>query len=360
MLCEYMLMMTPGPTEVPERVRKALSKPIQNPDIDEDFFKFYRLLEKKLQRVYGTDDDVLILGGEGILGLEASIASVVDDGDKVLCISNGIFGDGFADFVRKYGGRVEMVDFPYDSGIEIEKVERKLEDEDYKAATMVHCETPTGILNDLAPILDLLQEKGILTILDAVSSLGGTRIPTENIDICIGGSQKCFSSPPGLTTLSLSEHAWESVTEKEDEHLYTSLKVWKDSWLDEGRFPYTHLVSNLYGLDESLDMILEEGKEKVYRRHESVSEFCRTRGKEIGFELYPKDDHLCSPTVTAFDVEDDSSELQKRMKDEKDILLATSLGDLKDEILRIGHMGYNAKKEKVRRTMNALEELVKD
>ncbi|MEF8836123.1 MAG: alanine--glyoxylate aminotransferase family protein [Candidatus Thermoplasmatota archaeon] len=351
--------MTPGPTEVPDRIRKAMAKPIQNPDIDEDFFDFYHSLEEDFKDIYGVDHDVLILGGEGILGLEASTASTINEGDEVLCISNGIFGDGFADFVEMYGGEAVVLEFPYDEPIEKEKVKRSIEKHDFKVSTMVHCETPTGTLNDLESILKMLKENEILTIVDAVSSLGGTKVPTEYIDICIGGSQKCFSSPPGLTTLSVSEDAWEIVMKNEEEHLYTSLKVWKDMWLENDRFPYTHLVSNLYALDESIKMILEEGLKEVHKRHERVAEICRERGEEIGFELFPESEELCSPTVTAFHVEDKALELQKKMREEKDILLATSLGDLEDDILRIGHMGYNAKKEKVRRTMDALEDIVK-
>ncbi|MFP4142653.1 MAG: pyridoxal-phosphate-dependent aminotransferase family protein [Thermoplasmata archaeon] len=355
-----MLMMTPGPTEISRRVRKRMSKPIQNPDIDEDFFEFYRSLEEKLQRVYGKKDDVLMLGGEGILGLEASIASTIEKGDKVLCISNGIFGDGFADFVEMYEGKAEIVDFSYDCPIELEDVKDIIEQDDFEVATMVHCETPTGTLNELSPILELLKENDILTIVDAVSSLGGTPVPTENMDICNGGSQKCFSSPPGLTTLSVSDEAWDTIMEKEDDHLYTSLKVWKDMWLKNRRFPYTHLVSNLYALEESIDMILEKGLEDVFERHERVSEFCRKRGREIGLELYPSKKDLCSPTVTAFHVEGEALDIQKKIREEKEILLATGLGKLENDILRVGHMGYNAEKEKVRKTMDALEDIIKD
>jgi len=356
---ENMLMMTPGPTEVPKRVRKAMSRPIHNPDIDEDFFEFYRSLEEKLRKIYGVEEDVLILGGEGILGLEASIASVINEGEKVLCISNGIFGDGFADFVEMYGGEAVVLEFPYDEPIEEERVESVIEKHDFKASTMVHCETPTGILNDLEGVLERLKEKDILTIVDAVSSLGGTPVPTEEIDICIGGSQKCFSSPPGLTTLSVSDRAWRLINENEREHLYTSLKVWKDTWLNNGRFPYTHLVSNLYALDESIEMILEEGLEEVHLRHERVAQVCREKGRDIGLELFPRTEELSSPTVTAFHVEGKALQLQKKMREEKDILLATSLADLEDDILRVGHMGSNAKKEKVQRTMAGLEAIVK-
>ncbi len=352
-----MLMMTPGPTEVPKDVREALGKKIQNPEMDEDFTDFYHSLEDKLKEMYGTEKDMIILSGEGILGLEASLASTIEEGDEVLCISNGIYGDGFADFVEMYGGEPIRCSSPYDQSINEEEIKESVDEHDFKAATMVHCETPTGTLNDLGGILTYLEERYIFTIVDAVSSLGGTAVPVDPIDICIGGSQKCFSSPPGLTTLSVSERAWEMVSEKEDQPFYASLAPWR-SWIEDEYFPYTPSVSNLYALDRSMDRILEEGLDEVYERHETVSKICRERGRELGLEIYPEDDELSSPTVTAFHVPGKAKMIKRKMKKEKDILIATSLGELENEIIRVGHMGYNADIQKVERTMDALEDIV--
>lgn len=350
--------MTPGPTEIPKSVRKAMSKEILNPDIDADFFEFYHGLEKKVKEVYRTKDDVLILGGEGILGLEAAVASSIQKGDKVLCLSNGIYGDGFADFVDMYGGEPVMVKSSYDEPFVIEEVENKLREEEFKAATMVHCETPTGVLNDFERVLGVLEEQDVLTIVDAVSSLGGTEVPVDEIDICLGGSQKCFSSPPGLTTISVSEHAWDVMEDKEQNTYYTNLPIWKDMWFGDEYFPYTHLVSNLYALDESMNIILDEGLENVFKRHERMAELCRERVHEMGLDIYPSKESLSSPTVTAIKMEGKALEIQKKIKEKHDILLATSLGELEDKILRIGHMGHNAYEEKVVRTMDALEDVL--
>ncbi|MFP3871838.1 MAG: pyridoxal-phosphate-dependent aminotransferase family protein [Candidatus Natronoplasma sp.] len=355
------MMMTPGPTELPHTVKEAIARTIENPDIQEEFFDFYHLLENDLQELYDTEDDIVILGGEGILGLEASIASLIDEGDKVLCISNGIFGDGFANFVEMYGGEAVMCEFPYDQPMVLEKVEEYLDQHDFKAATMVHCETPTGTLNDLEPILKRLKEENILTVVDAVSSVGGVPVPVEHMDICIAGSQKCLSSPPGLTTLSVSEEAWRCITEggRGDRHFYTSLKVWKKEWLEEEHFPYTPLVSNLYALKESVELILEEGLPYVYARHEESAKICRERGKQMGLKLFPKQADLCSNTVTAFRVPGKARQIQKEMREKHDILLATGLAGLKDDIIRVGHMGFNAKREKVKKTMDALEKVLR-
>ncbi|MFC6726802.1 aminotransferase class V-fold PLP-dependent enzyme, partial [Halobium palmae] len=194
----------------------------------------YRDLCAKLAEVYGvdygTDGDLVVLGGEGILGLEAAIASLVEPGDRVLCVSNGLYGDGFADFVESYGGEPVVVGTDYGTELDVEGVAEALdgagdsasesasgsvsgsasqsasgsESTSFDLATMVHCETPTGTLNDLDPVLDLLEERGVLSVVDAVSSLGGAPVPADRIDVCLGASQKCFSAPPGLTTASVS------------------------------------------------------------------------------------------------------------------------------------------------------------
>lgn len=352
------MLMTPGPTEIPQEVRNAMGREIQNPDLDEDFFDFYHSLEDKLKEVFNTNNHVLILGGEGILGLETSIASIIDKGDEVLCISNGVYGDGFADFVKMYGGDPSMCREPYDETLDIGKVKRSLESHDFKAATMVHCETPTGTLNDINEILEILKDNEVLTIVDAVSSLGGTKVPVDKIDLCIGGSQKCFSSPPGLTMLSVSEDAWQAVEEKEQRTFYTSLAPWREDLLENEVFPYTHLTSNLYALDRSIDLLLREGLGKVFERHERAAEQCRESGKNMGLDLFPKSEAHCSPTVTAFSVSPSASRIRSELKEKHGILIATGLGELEDRIVRIGHMGYNADLEKVEKTMSALEDVI--
>ncbi len=367
-----MFLMTPGPTEVPDRVREAMARRMTSPDFDSEFKQFYNYLVEKIGKIYfknseKADKDILILGGEGILGLEASISSTVGPEDKVLCISNGIYGDGFANFVENVSAEPELYSYPYDGKIDLQEVKSAAENEDFKVATLVHCETPTGTLNNLDEILPVLRDNGIITIVDAVSSLGGTEVPTEDIDICIGGSQKCFSSPPGLSILSVSSEAWDLIRDRGPKSYYTNLAPWKEMWIDaagsnkdrEGNgqeFPYTHLTSNLYALDESMNIILEEGIENVFSRHRRSAKLCREMAREMGLTLYPKPESLMSPTVTAIEVDGNSRKLQKKIRRNYGILLATGLGELSNDIIRVGHMGHNAREHKVRYTMEALED----
>ncbi|USZ68611.1 alanine--glyoxylate aminotransferase family protein [Halorussus salilacus] len=349
------LLMTPGPTALAPEVREAMSRPLVNPDVEAEFAEFYRSLCDDLAAVYGTDDDVRILAGEGILGLEAAVASLVDPGDEVLCLANGIYGEGFADFVETHGGDPTVHRADFDAGFDPEAVKAAVESGDFAAATLVHCETPTGLLNDFEEVLGVLQDAGVLTVVDAVSSLGGAPVPVERIDVCLGASQKCFSSPPGLTTLSVSDRAWEAVEATDQDTFYTSLGPWREADFSGEAFemlPYTHAVSNLYALEASLDLLLDEGLTNVHDRHERAAERCRERGRDLGVDPFAAEGYR-SPTVTAFEVEGRATDLQRRL-DERGVVVATGLGDYEDDLLRIGHMGYNAEVERVDRTMDAL------
>ncbi|WP_144797890.1 pyridoxal-phosphate-dependent aminotransferase family protein [Halorubrum depositum] len=363
------MLMTPGPTAVPDPVREAMSRELINPDVDPEFRRIYDRLTDRLATVYGVGSgeggegggparDVVVPGGEGILGLEAAIASLVEPGTEVLCLSNGLYGDGFADFVESYGGEATLVSADYDEALPLAALESELADGDteFDVATMVHCETPTGTLNDLGPALDLLAgtDGETLTVVDAVSSLGGVQVPTERIDVCLGASQKCFSAPPGLTTAAISDRAWAAMEEREPHSLYTNFLPWRDT--SEG-FPYTHLTTEVVALDAALGLWLEEGLDAVRERHTEAAARCRERGAELGLEPYPEPERS-SPTVTAFEVPGRAEELQSRLREERDVLVATGLGELADDILRIGHMGHNARVERVDETMDALGDVL--
>jgi aspartate aminotransferase-like enzyme len=354
------LLMTPGPTALPPEVREAMGHELVNPDVDPAFTADYRRLLEKLSTVHGTDDDVVVLGGEGILGLEASVASLVAPGETVLCLANGLYGEGFADFVGTHGG--EPVVYSVDEGepFDPDEVGSLVEEHDPIAATMVHCETPIGLLNDLDEVLRVLRDAGVITVVDAVSSLGGAPVPTDRIDVCLGASQKCFSSPPGLSTLTVSERAWEKVEATPQDSFYTSLEPWRDVDLDTEEavlLPYTHLSSNCYALEASLDLLLEEGLEHVYERHEAVAERCRERGREIGLEPFPPAER-CSPTVTAFEVDGDASSICEAVRERHGVVLSTGLADHADDVVRVGHMGYNADRERVDVAMDALADVL--
>ena len=354
--------MTPGPTAVPEPVREAMSRELINPDVDPAFREIYDRVTERLATAYGIDPDasgsdardVVVLGGEGILGLEAAVASLVEPGTEVLCLANGLYGEGFADFVASYGGDPTVVAAEHDEPLPLDALDEALaaDDADFDVATMVHCETPTGALNDVDAPLDRIEaaDAEILTVVDAVSSLGGVSVPTERIDVCLGASQKCFSAPPGLATAAVSDRAWAAMEAREPHSLYANFLPFRD--VSDG-FPYTHLTTEVVALDEALGLLLDEGLDAVRERHAAAAARCRERGAELGLETVPGPERS-SPTVTAFAVPGRAESLQERLREEHDVLLATGLGDGASDVLRVGHMGHSARVDRVEETMDAL------
>ncbi|MGM0414019.1 MAG: pyridoxal-phosphate-dependent aminotransferase family protein [Bacillota bacterium] len=357
-----LLIMTPGPTEIAESVRKAMAQPITNPDLDPEFFDFYAEMVSKLQNILQTENDVIVMSGEGILGLESACASLIEPGDRVLVIDNGIFGRGFADFVRLYGGEVELVEFPDDRPVDASQLDQLLaEDSDYKFATFVHCETPTGVVNSVEEITEVLNRYDILSVVDSVSAVGGVPVKVDDwgVDILLGGSQKCLSAPPGTTFLSVSEAAWELINNRETEvhGYYLNLIPWQN-WYEDKKFPYTQAISDIYAFDQALDNWL--GDENVLLRHKENGRAVRNTLVRAGLELFAKDGY--SDTVTAFKKPAgvDYTALNQIMADKYNVMIASSVGKYSKDILRIGHMGENCYEEKIYRTLKALDKTLRE
>lgn len=355
---------TPGPTRVRENVRLAISKSTTNPDIDIEFCEFYKNTCKKMSSILNTENDVYILSGEGILGLEAACASLTEPGDKVLVIDNGIFGRGFDDFVKMYGGEVVYFSGDYTNEIDIEELEKFLQKEnDFKYATVVHCDTPTGVLNDLSKICPLLKRYNILTVVDSVAAMVGEEIRVDDwqIDIALGGSQKAISAPTGLTIVSISEDAKNSMKNRKMPIVgfYLNLTIW-EKYYENKWFPYTMPINEIIGLDRAIDNILEEKLENVLTRHEKIASATRKAFTEYGLKLYLESGY--SNTVTAVEIPENigALNLTKHMLEKYNTLVATSLCDYKDKLLRIGHMGENANLEFIIYVLNVIDRSLKD
>ena len=355
---------TPGPTRVRENVRLEIAKETTNPDIDVEFCEFYKNTCKKMSSILNTENDVYILSGEGILGLEAACASLTEPGDKVLVIDNGIFGRGFDDFVKMYGGEVVYFSGDYTKEIDIEELEKFLQKEnDFKYATVVHCDTPTGVLNDLSKICPLLKRYNILTVVDSVAAMVGEEIRVDDwqIDIALGGSQKAISAPTGLTIVSISEDAKNSMKNRKMPIVgfYLNLTIW-ENYYENKWFPYTMPINEIIGLDRAIDNILEEKLENVLARHEKIASATRKAFTEYGLKLYLESGY--SNTVTAVEIPENigALNLTKHMLEKYNTLVSTSLYDYKDKLLRIGHMGENANLEFIIYVLNVIDKSLKD
>ncbi|QQY78908.1 aspartate aminotransferase-like enzyme [Keratinibaculum paraultunense] len=355
------LIMTPGPTEIHEDVRKAMAQDITNPDLDIDFFEFYKQTCDKLKKLLNTKNDVLILNGEGILGLEAACASLIEPGDRILCIDNGIFGKGFGDFAKIYGGEVIYFEGDYRRAIDLNELKDFLEkDNDFKLATLVYCETPSGITNPVDEICPLLKEYGIISVVDAVSAIGGEPIEVDKwqMDVVLGGSQKCLSASPGLTLLSISKDAWDIILNRNIpiKSFYCNLALWKN-WYEEKWFPYTQPISDIYGLDCAVDRILERGD--YIERHKKIANGVRESFIQAGLELYPLSGYSNTVTTVLIPKGISFNEIFSSMLEDHNIMIAGAFDYLENKVIRIGHMGENCYEDKTYITLKALNNVFK-
>ncbi|EDU36788.1 aminotransferase, class V [Clostridium sporogenes ATCC 15579] len=350
-------VMTPGPTMVRENVRMARAMETTNPDLDLQFYDYYKETCEKIGEFLKTKNEVRILSGEGILGLEAACASLTEKDDRILVIDNGIFGEGFADFVEIYGGEVVFFKGDRRRDIDIEKLKEFLDkDSNFKYATVVHCDTPSGVINDISKICPMLKEKGIITVVDSVSAMGGQELKVDawKIDMVLGGSQKCMSAPPGLSFLSMSKDAFKVMEERKTPiaSYYCNLLVWKDYYKNKW-FPYTPPISDIVGLRAAVDNILED--KDIVSRHNNIAKACREAIVESGLKLYLKQGYSNTVTVIELPKEVEDKVLRTYMQDKYNVIIAGSFGYLQGKVIRIGHMGENANIDKMDYTLFALQ-----
>lgn len=350
-------IMTPGPTQVKENVRLARAKECTNPDLDEEFVEFYKETCELISSLLHTKNETLILDGEGILGLEAACASLTEPGDKVLVLDNGIYGKGFADFVSMYGGKPELYTVDDKNPINPSVLEEYLKlNHDYKYATLVHCDTPSGMLNDIGSLCPILKKYGIMTVVDSVSGMFGeeVRVDDYQIDILCGGSQKAVSAPPGLTFVVVSEAAKKAMAARKTPiaSFYANLKVF-EGYYEAKWFPYTMPISDIYGLRAAFDNIAAD--KDMLKRHTIIGNACRKAVTEAGLKLHLESGF--SNTVTVFDVPEETTakDILDTMRKTYHIMLAGSFDTLAGQVIRIGHMGSNANKEDMIATLDALD-----
>ena len=355
-------IMTAGPTQVKENVRMARSLETTNPDLDVAFCEFYKETCDILQELLHSSGTAYILGGEGILGLEAACASLTEPGDRVLVLDNGIFGRGFADFVKMYGGEAVLFTSDYQHPINPADLRAFLEkDSDFKYATVVHCDTPSGILNDISELCPLLSEFGILTVVDSVAGMFGeyVNVDESKIDILCGGSQKALSSPAGLTMLWVSDKAMEAMENRKTPiaSFYANILTFKTYYEDKW-FPYTMPLSDINGLRAALDNV--KADKDILERHAKIAAATRGAVQKAGLKLYPEEGF--SNTVTVIEVPEGLTDTQilSTIRDKYNVMLSGCFDVLAGKVFRIGHMGENARIEDMTITMNALDRTFAD
>ncbi|HEX6461331.1 MAG TPA: alanine--glyoxylate aminotransferase family protein [Thermoleophilaceae bacterium] len=344
--------LTAGPTAVSPRVLQALGSPVIF-DYDPVFLEHFRDTERKLAQVMRTKNDVVLMQGEAVLGLEAAARALIRPGTRALNLVSGVYAAWFGDWLRDYGAEVIEHVVPYDEAIDTADVARLLEEnEGIEFVSVVHSETPSGIENPLAEIGALAYEHGALMFADVVSALAGTdvRVDDWHVDLAVAGPQKCLAGPPGMSLISVSERAWQVMEDNPSapRGSFLSLLDWKHKWIDGGRvaFPYTPSVSDVNGVNAALSEVLDTGGvDASVARHALAARATRAGVRAMGLELWPKNDAYAANCVTAVRCPEGIGVATAlgHIRERYGVMLSGGYGELKEKLFRLGHMGPAAR-----------------
>ncbi len=355
---ERELLMIPGPTMVSPRVLRVLAKPVLSHVSKEFVTGFEEALELQ-KKLFVTEGTPFMLSGSGTLGMEAAIANLVERGERVLCIENGFFGEKWEDVVEAHGGVVDRLRFEWGEALDLNLVEEKLSSNEYKAFTVEHVDTSTGIANPLEKVGGLAKNTDALYIVDSVCGVGGMPLKMDewNIDFCLTGSQKAVGAPPGVSLFCLNDKAWEAVEKRKTpiDDYYANLKKWKPIMENPRGYFATPAVGMVLGMLEALRIIHEEGLEARWRRHEVFSDAFKAGLEAIDLEQFPtkgSEAHTLSVPKIPNGISD--SDMRGLMRIKYGVIIAGGLGKLGGKTVRVGHMG-NVTTNDIVATMSALE-----
>ena len=285
----YPIPMIPGPVRVPQAVLAAMQIDYGSADLEPEFLELYNRTEENLKKIFATQNTMVIQTGEGMVALWSALKSTIRPGDRVLALATGIFGFGIGEMAASIGAQVETYGLAYDQTFsDWAAIEERIAVFKPKMITAVHCETPSGTLNPLAEVGRLKEKYGVpLLYVDAVASAGGAPVLADEwkIDLCLGGSQKALSAPPMMAFLTVSPQAWDIIAQVNYPG-YDALKPFRTAQKDF-YFPYTPNWHGLATLLAGSQILLDEGLEAVFRRHERVANQCRRGLTAMGLKLFP-------------------------------------------------------------------------
>ncbi len=360
----HRLLMGPGPSMVHPRVLHALSLPLLG-HLDPVFLGLMNEIQTLLRATFRTQNEFTIaLSGTGSAGMEAVIANLIEPGDRAIVGVNGVFGSRLATMVERSGGTALRIEVPWGTTIPLDVVQDQLtRSAPVKAVILVHAETSTGAWQPLDEVGALCHKHDALSIVDAVTSLGGVPVEVDawGIDACYSGTQKCLSCPPGLAPLTLSSRAVHSIRERRTacHSWYLDLSLIAEYWADRTRaYHHTAPVSMLYGLREALRLVQEEGLVARIARHQLNSDALMAGLQTLDLiSLSPADHRLPMLNCVTLPSGIDDAMVRAELLKDYGIEIGGGLGPLRGRVWRIGLMGESCQQAHVLTFLNALEEI---
>lgn len=361
-------LMGPGPSDVHPRILEALSRPTIG-HLDPVFVDMMEQTKSLLQYAFQTKNELTMpVSAPGSAGMETCFANLVEPGDKVIVCQNGVFGGRMKENVERCGGTAVMVEDDWGKAVDVNKAEDALKaNPDAKILAFVHAETSTGAQSDAKTLVKLAHDHGCLTIVDAVTSLGGTPIKVDEweIDAIYSGTQKCLSCTPGISPVSFSERALEKIRNRETkvQSWFLDLNLVMGYWGGGQKRAYHHTapVNALYALHESLVMLQDEGIENAWARHQANHEALKAGLEAMGMEfIVAEADRL--PQLNAVSIPEgvDDAAVRTRLLQEFNLEIGAGLGALAGKVWRIGLMGHSSRAENIILCIAALEAVLSE
>ena len=354
------LLMGPGPSQVPASVLSALGAPTIG-HLDPAFLGLLDEIRTMLREVLGTTNELTMpMSGTGSLGMETCVGNLIEPGDRALVGVHGVFGQRLAEVCRRAGAEVTAAESPWGRALDVDLVRKAAGGRKFKVLCVVHAETSTGALTQLAPFRALADELGALLLVDAVTSIAGVPVDVDarGVDALYAGTQKCLSCPPGLAPITLGERARAALTARRQpvHSWYTDLALISRYWGGERLYHHTAPINMLYALHEALRLVLVEGVGQRYTRHQRLARALWAGLEALGLRLpVPEAERL--PPLTLVEVPEgvDEARLRRHLLTRFQLEIGAGLGAFKGKALRIGLMGESASERNVLLCLGALE-----
>lgn len=334
-------LLTPGPTPLyPPAVQAMTGSDIHHRT--EDFRSIYRRVLKNLAHFMGTDNDIVLFSASGTGAMEAAVSNLFSEGDKVLVVSAGKFGERWAALTRAFGLDVTVTEVPYGDAVSPEKVAEALDVEPNTQGVFVQAtESSTGVSHDVRAMAEVVRKTQAIFVVDAITGLGTSHIDIDGwgLDVVVGGSQKALMIPPGLSFASISEKAWERTRSGQRGSFYFDFRKYKMAG-EVGESPFTPAISLLLGLDSTLEYIREIGPEKLIANAQFLACATRKAAEALSVQPFAKATPAGALTSICTPAGIDSGEIVKQFDDRFGSIIANGQGTMKGKIFRIAHLGY--------------------
>jgi len=361
-------LMGPGPSDVHPRVLSALARPTIG-HLDPSFGRMMDEVKTMLQYAFQTKNELTFpVSAPGSAGMETCFANLLEPGDTVIVCQNGVFGMRMQENVERCGAKAIIVQDDWGKPVDPQKVEEALKAHpEASLLAFVHAETSTGALSDAKTLCALARQYDCLSLVDAVTSLGGSELRVDDwgIDAIYSGTQKCLSCVPGLSPVSFSERAQQRIKQRKQkvQSWFLDLNLVMGYWGSDGGRSYHHTapVNSLYALHESLLMLQEEGLENSWKRHSNLHQALKAGMEAMGLSLIvPEESRLPQLNAVTIPQGVDESVVRKRLLEEYSLEIGAGLGSLAGKVWRIGLMGQSATPSNVMFCLAALESVLSD